>query len=68
MNRSETVENPYETASTRNGTPRERVKSAPPTGGATRRTIDIRAIVTLAASASCGVGTTAFIAPLEPER
>ena len=68
ISRSAAVEKAYETASTRNGKPRERSKSAPPSGGATRRTIDIRAIVTLDASASCGCGTTAFIAPLEPDR
>ena len=49
----------------RTAAPRDRPKSAPPTGGAPSRTIDIRAIATLDASASCGCGTTAFIAPLD---
>jgi hypothetical protein len=65
---SETVEKAYDTASARNGNPRARPKSAPPTGGAVSRTADTLASETLEASASCGRGTTALNAPLMPER
>lgn len=40
----------------------------PPTGGAVRRTIEVRDSATLAASASCDCGTTALVAPLLPAR
>ena len=53
----------YETASTRNGRPRERPKSAPPTGGATSRTVAARACVTLAAPGAAPAGR-----PLETRR
>ena len=68
IRRRDAVEKAYETESTTNGTARASWNSAPPIGGATSRMVDIRAIATLDASASCGCGTTAFIAPLEPER
>ena len=68
MRSREAVENTYEIASARNGNPRERPKSAPPAGGAASRTADMRPIARLEASASCGCGTTALNAPLEPAR
>jgi len=60
---TEPVENAYETASAKNGSDRARPKSAPPTGGAERRTIAERACTALAAVGSCAVGTTERKAP-----
>src|SRR5262249_60516794 len=67
ISRSAAVEKAYETASTRNGRPRERSQIAPPIGGAMRRTVNIRAIITLDESDRCSIGLLTFIAPHQPD-
>jgi hypothetical protein len=64
ISRSDAVEKAYEIASARNGSERATPRSAPPTGGAERRTIAERAWVALAAAGICASGTTDRNAPL----
>ncbi len=60
---NETIENAYDAASATNGTARPSPKSAPPTGGAIRRTIDARAPCVATAAGSWRSGTIARSAP-----
>ncbi len=60
---SETVENPYDTASTTNGSARATSKRAPPSGGPASPTTAFRPVSAPAAAGSCFAGTTARSAP-----